>query len=171
MKKYVLFLFVLIMIIPFASIAQDDDVKRPKNIGVGDYDVFKNNSFDIKDESSSLYTSVSQLDKEIKNYSGIINTIGIEKLKTNLKALRESKDAVKVLTAKISDLDTQAKSLLEGAKKVKPVTKSPQATKNTNKSIKGLKLAKNDLSAVSNLLEEDIKLITDELKERGEPIE
>jgi len=170
MKKLILFLFLGLIFAPFLTMAQDE-VKRPKNIGVGDYDSFKNSSFDIKDESASLKDNVGQIDKEVKSYSGIMNTIGIEKLKANLKALKDSKDAVKKLTAKISELDDQGKALLEGVKNVQPRTKSPAAGKNTKASVKGLTIAKDDLKGVSSILEEDIKLISDELKARGEPIE
>lgn len=173
MKKSILFvMFTCIFFLPGIMLAQDkEDVERPKDIGVSDFDNFKNTSFDIKDESATLKESVTHIDKEIKNYSGIINTIGVQKLKDDVKALYESQDAVKKLNEKIGKLDDQSKALLENAKNVSPKTKSLSATKNTDKSTKGLAIAKDDLKAVTNLLETDIKLINDELKARGEPIE
>ena len=63
------------------------------------------------------------------------------------------------------------KIVLENAKNIKPRTKSPAATNNTKKSTKGLSIAKDNIKGVTGLLETDIKLITDELKSRGEPIE
>ena len=155
---------------PFVLSAQDD-LERPKNIGVSDFDNFKNSSFDIKDESATLKESVTQIDNEIKNYSGVMNTISVEKIKTNLKALKDSKEAVATLTNRISSLDEKSKALLENAKNLKPKTKSIGATKNTNKSVKGLGIAKEDLKGVTDLLEADIKLLKDELTSRGEPIE
>ena len=164
-------LLMLGMIITSLMVKAQDDVKRPKNVGISDFDNFKNTSFDVREESASLNENVGKIDSEIKNYSGVINTIGVAKLKEDLAALKESKDAVKILNDKIGDLDNDGKSLMENAKKVKPKMKSMSATKNTNQSIKGLGLAKKDLKSVSEMLETDIKLLSDELKARGEPIE
>jgi vacuolar-type H+-ATPase subunit I/STV1 len=171
MKNLSLYLFGALIMFPVLTMAQDKEVKRPDNIGVSDYDSFKNTSFDIKDESTTLKDNVMVIDKEVKEYAGIINTIGVDKLRNNLKALKESSDAVKKLNVRIGELKEQGQTLVEGAKNVKPRTKSPKAASNTKKSIKGLDLAKGDLSSIAGLLEEDIKLITDELKARGEPIE
>ncbi len=170
MKKLITFIFIGALMIPMALVAQDD-VQRPKNMGNSDFDNFKNSAFDIKDESQSLKEGVTQIDNEVKNYSGVINTIGVDKLKNNLAALKESKEAVKTLNERIGVLDDQGKSMLDNAKTVKPKMKSISATKNTNQSIKGLNIAKGNLKDVGSILDEDIKLITDELKARGEPIE
>lgn len=163
-------LLILVFLCPVFVMAQDD-IKRPKNVGISDFDNFKNSSFDVREESGSLNEDVTKLDGEIKNYSGVMNTIGVAKLKEDLAALKGSKDAVAKLNDKIGDLDNEGKTLVQNAKQVKPKLKSVSATKNTNKSIKGLGLAKNDLTSVSSLLETDIKLLSDELKTRGEIIE
>ncbi len=164
------YLLIALLLLPMVMLAQND-VKRPKNIGNSDFDTFKNNSFDVKDESATLKENVTHIDKEIKTYSGIMNTIGVDKLKKNYKALKESQSAVKNLLAKLAELDEDGKRLAENAKNVKPKMKSISATNNTNKSLKGLKIAKTDLDEVKGLLETDIKLISEELKSRGEPIE
>jgi len=132
MNKLSIFLFACIAM-PLMIMAQDD-VSRPKNVGISDFDDFKNSSFDVREESASLNDNVSQLDSEIKNYSGVINTIGVDKLKKDLAALKGSKDAVKVLNDKIGDLDNDGKKMAENAKKVTPKMKSVSATKNTNQS-------------------------------------
>ena len=170
MKKITSLMMIALFILPMLTIAQDE-VKRPKNIGVADFDNFKNSAFDIQEESSTLRSSVEQIDGEVKNYSGTINTIGIDKLKSNYSALKDSKGAVATITQRLTQLDDQSKSLLEKAKNFKPKMKSISATKNTNASIQGLGKAKEDLKAVGTLLDEDIKIISDELKSRGEPIE
>ena len=169
MKKLIMLLAIGTFLSPAFMNAQD--VQRPKNMGNSDFDNFKNSSFDIKEESASLKKDVTQIDDEVKGYSGIINTIGVDKLRTNLAALRGSKESVSALNEKIGVLDEQGKTLLDNAKSVKPKMKSISATKNTNQSVKGLGLAKDDLKAVGGMLDADIKLITDELKSRGEPIE
>lgn len=167
MKNLMTFFVLSIMLLPAVIQAQD----RPKNIGVSDIDTFKNNSFDIKDESATLKESVTTIDNEIKGYSGIMNTIGVDKLRNNLKALTEGKSSIKVLTEKIAGLNKDSKAVLETAKNVKPKFKSISATKNTNASVKGLGVAQDDLKTVGEILDTDIKLIKDELKARGEPIE
>ena len=168
MKKLVS-VFILLGLFTSSLVVNAQD--RPKNIGVSDFDNFKNSSFDVQEESASLKEDVTQIDNEIKQYSGVMNTIGVAKIKEDLKALKGSQKAVKVLSDKIGDLTPQGKTLLENAKDVKPKMKSVSATKNTNKSGKGLDIAKDDLKSVSGLLEADIKLLTEELKARGEPIE
>ena len=176
MKKLAILLILGLIITPIIVKAQGDDkkkdeVKRPTNVGISNFDNFKNSSFDITDESSSLKKNVAIIDKEIKSYSGLMNTIGVDKLKKNFKALKESQVAIKKLTDRIGKLDNEGKILVQDAKNVKPKLKSVSATKNTNKSIKGLGVAKGEIKSVTALLNTDIKLISDELKSRGELIE
>ena len=175
MKKSFVF-YILLSV--FASLgilqAQDEEkkeVKRPKNIGVADYDNFKNNSFDVLDESKSLLENVTHIDNEIKGYSGIMNTIGVEKLKKNLTALTESKSSVEILLKKIGELAETGQGLLTNVKSVSPKTKSLSASKNTKTSISGLDTSKGNLTDLSNLLVADITLVTDALKSKGEIIE
>ena len=84
MKNLTILLIFGIIITPIILMGQDE-IKRPKNIGVSDFDSFKNTSFDIREESATLSENVGVIDNEIKNYAGIINTIGVEKLKTNTR--------------------------------------------------------------------------------------
>ncbi|MCR9250375.1 MAG: hypothetical protein NXI20_08110 [bacterium] len=169
MRKLVMPILLSILI-PVSLMAQDD-VDRPANIGDSEFDNFKNTSFDIREESFTLRESVTKIDEEIKNYSGVMNTIGVEKLKGNFKALLDTKTAIATIVNRIGELDNQSKDLLQNAKSLKPKTKSLKATKNTNASVKGLKLAKTDLDAVKEMLSANIELLTNELKSRGEPIE
>ncbi len=169
MRKLVMPILLSILI-PVSLMAQDD-VDRPANIGDSEFDNFKNTSFDIREESFTLRESVTKIDEEIKNYSGVMNTIGVEKLKGNFKALLDTKTAIATIVNRIGELDNQSKDLLQNAKSLKPKTKSLKATKNTNASVKGLKLAKTDLDAVKEMLSANIELLTSELKSRGEPIE
>ncbi len=160
----------LAVLLPLSLFAQED-VKRPANIGDSEFDNFKNTSFDIREESLTLKESVTKIDNEIKNYSGVMNTIGVEKLKGNLKALLDTKTAVATIVNRIGELDNQSKDLLQNAKSLKPKTKSIKATKNTNASVKGLQLAKGDLDAVNEMVTANLALLKEELTSRGEPIE
>ena len=173
MKKYFYPMFILVVAaLPGLLNAQDDaNAKRPENIGVSDFDSFKNNSFDIMDESTKLKTDATRIDSEVKNYAATISTVTLDKLKTDYNALRGIGKSSKALSAKIGDLDSQGKNLLASAKNVSPRTKSPAATNNTNKSIKGLETSRKNLDAVTTLVQENTKLLSEELKKRGEVVE
>lgn len=173
MKKFIYFLFVLAVVAaPQFTQAQDDKApKRPENIGVSDFDTFKNSSFDIYDESGKLKTEATRLDTDVKSYSAGLAAVSVDKLKADLKAIKTVGRSSKELTEKIGSLDEQGKQLLSNAKNVTPKMKSPQATSNTNKSIKGLDASKKNLEAVGTLVSTNTKLLTDELKKRGETVE
>jgi len=171
MKKYFFLLVALVALLPASVFAQGDAPKRPENMGVSDFDSFKNNSFDILDESTKLKTDATKLDTDVKSYSAGLASVTVEKLKTDLKALKGISKSSKELTTRISDLDEQGKQMLASAKSVKPMTKSPQATGNTNKSIKGLEASRKNLDGVTAIVQENTKLLTDELKRRGETVE
>ena len=171
MKKTFYFLLILVLFVLPGFVNAQDAPKRPDNMGVSDFDVFKNNSFDIMDESTKLKTDATNLDNDIKSYSAGIGSVTLEKLKTDYKAIREIGKSSKDLTSKVGELNSQSKGLLEAAKSVKPMTKSPQATGNTNKSVKGLDAAKKNLDAVATLVQNNSKLLADELKKRGETVD
>ena len=42
--------------------------KRPENIDVSDFDSFKNNAFDILDQSIELKTDATKVDTDVKAY-------------------------------------------------------------------------------------------------------
>jgi len=172
MKKYTQSLFILFALLFVQGVqAQDADKipKRPENMGVSDFDGFKNNSFDILDESTKLKTDATRIDSEIKG--GALASVSVEKLKQDYKALKGISSSSQALTEKITQLNDQGKEMLENAKNVTPKVKAPQATSNTNKSIKGLEAARKNLDATGSLVQNNVKLLTEELKSRGEVIE
>ncbi len=170
MKKHVTFLSGLLFIVSTALLAQDPP-KRPDNIGVGDFDSFKNTSFDTHDESLKLNQDTQKIDKEIKGYAGVLSTISIPKLKDDLNALRGISKSQKALREKLGTLDEKGKALLSSAKDVSPKLKAPAASGNTKKSITALQTTRKNLDGVSGLLTENSKLLIDELKKRGETVE
>lgn len=159
----------LTLVLTFSIHAQD--IEEPKDIGVAEYDDFKNSSFDIMKESATLNKSATTIDNEVKSYSGVMNTISIDKLKQNYKALKEGTEAVGTLSEELAELNGKSQDVLSSAKNIKPKMKSVGAVKNTNKSIQALDASKADLSATKELLSNNMKLIGDELKSRGEMIE
>lgn len=173
MKKLIYLLFVLAVVAaPQFTQAQDDkQPKRPENIGVSDFDTFKNSSFDIFDESSQLKVDAAKVETSVKTYAATPSSATLEKLKEDYKALRGVAKSSKELTERIGSLDDEGKNLLTSAKNVSPRTKSPVATKNTNTSIKGLNAAKENLSQVSTIVTTNTKVVADELKKRGVEIE
>ena len=63
MKKLIS-VFILLGLFTSSLVVNAQD--RPKNIGVSDFDNFKNSSFDVQEESASLKEDVTQIDNEIK---------------------------------------------------------------------------------------------------------
>jgi hypothetical protein len=161
-------LLILLSVISSYVLAQDPPA-RPSDIKVAEYDAFKNNSFDLLTESTKLKDNVTAVDKDVKNYAGVIKTVEKGTLFKDLKSLKNIKDSGASLTKKVADIDNQSKDLLANAKKAG--LKAPAATKNTKTSVTALDNAKGHLSSIKDLAESDIKLIQDELKSRGEPIE
>jgi hypothetical protein len=149
-------------------LAQD---KRPDNIGVGDFDSFKNSAYDSQDESLKLKTNTEKIDKEIKGYSGVLSTISGPKLREDLNALIAINKSQKELRQQLGALDDKGKSLLGSAKNVSPKLKAPAATNNTKKSITALDNTRKNLDGISGLLSADSKILIDELKKRGETVE
>ncbi len=173
MKKLTYLLFVLALFAaPQFTQAQDDkQPQRPTNIGVSDFDTFKNSSFDIFDESSTLKTDAARVDASVKTYAATPSSATLETLKDDYKALRGITKASKELTTRIGNLDTESKDLLNSVKNVSPRTRAPIATKNTNASIKGLNAAKENLAQVSAIVTTNTKVVAGELKKRGVEIE
>lgn len=170
MKKITVILLALFCLVSIQILAQDP-VKRPENMGVSDFDTFKNTSFDSQDESIDLNKSANKLDQEIKGYAGVLSTISGPKLKEDLEALRVIHKSQKALREKLGTLDEQGKALVNKAKDVTPKLKVPQATGNTNKSIKALEATRKNLDGVSGLVSSNSKLLIDELKKRGETVQ
>ncbi len=151
--------------------AQEQPPRRPDNIGVSDFDSFKNNAFDIVDESTRLKNDVTRIDNEIKNAGSVLTSFSVDKIRQDIRALRGIRQSSEVLADRIGKLDEEGKTLLNNAKNVNPRTKAPAATSNTNRSIQGLDYARKNLKAVADLAEANTKKLTDELKLRGEDIE
>ncbi|MCX7636964.1 MAG: hypothetical protein N2044_03860 [Cyclobacteriaceae bacterium] len=169
MKKILLSLFVLFL---FQSVnAQEQPPRRPENIGISDFDSFKNNAFDILDESTRLKNDATRIDNEIKNAGSVLTSFSVDRIRQDLRALRGIKQSSEALAGKIGNLDEEGKKLLNNAKSVNPRTKAPAATSNTNRSIQGLDFARKNLKVVADLVENNSKKLIDELKSRGEDIE
>jgi hypothetical protein len=169
MKKYACFVLLFVVLVYQSVSAQDDTPKRPENIGVSDFDTFKNNSFDIMDESAKLKKDATRIDSEMKG--GVLAGVSVEKLKQDYKALKGISTSSQALSDKITQLNDQGKQMLENAKNVNPKFKAPAATSSTNKSIKGLDTARKNLDATSDLVKNNISLLANELKSRGETID
>jgi hypothetical protein len=171
MKPRALLLALLAVVLLTRVVSAQDKPKRPGDISVSEFDTFKNTSFDIVDASHNLKNNVTTIDSEIKNYSGVINTVAPDKLKKDLAALKGSKKEAETLADRISKLADQGKEMVGKAKDVTPKMKSFDATSVTNKSIKGLDAAKGYIGEITTLVDNNVKLITEELKKRNEPIE
>ncbi len=153
------------------AVAQEQPPKRPDNIGISDFDSFKNNAFDILDESIRLMTDASRIEQEIKNAGSVLTHLSVDKIRQDIRALRGIRQSSENLSQKIAQLDEEGKTLLSNAKNVNPRLKAPAATSNTNRSLQGLDHARKNLQATADLVENNTKKLIDELKSRGEEIE
>lgn len=151
--------------------AQDKAPTRPGDIGESEFDNFKNSSFNVLEESTKLDANLKHIDSEIKEYSGVISTVSTDKIKGHYKALTGVKGEVETINSNIAGLDDKGKDMVANASKVTPKMKSIKATSNTKKAVEGLEFSKNNMKSITQMLQDDMKLLGDELKSRGEPIE
>ncbi|HEY5692800.1 MAG TPA: hypothetical protein VIS49_15190 [Cyclobacteriaceae bacterium] len=166
---FILVLFSLFFVLP--TFAQDKTVGRPTDIGESEFDNFKNSAFNVMEESAKLKRDLTHVDDEIKSYGGILSEVATDKLKGHYQALTGIKKETEAVNSNIAQLDDKGKDMVANAGKVTPKMKSIKATANTKKSVEGLDVAKGNMKAIADMLQNDTKLIAEELKSRGEPIE
>lgn len=154
-----------------ASVFGQDDkpIKRPEDIGVSDFDSFKNTSFDILMNADRLKLDTKRVDDAVKQYPTGTG-LSIDRVKGDYNALKRIKSETSELAEKIPTLDDQGKQLVENAKEIKPKLKSFDAVANTNKSMKALEKAKTSLTDTGKLVDTNLKIVTDALKAQGETI-
>ena len=167
-------ILVCLLALTSAAFAQTDKkekpLKEPNDIGVADFDLFKNTSFDILTNADKLKADTKRIDDAVKQYPTMTG-LSIERIKGDYNALKRLKDETTELTNKIPELDNQGKQLVENAKNVTPKLKSIDAVGNTKDSIKALDKAKASLNDTATLLDANLKVVTDELKARGEKLD
>ncbi len=105
---------------------EKEALEAPKDIKVKEFNDFKNSSFNIY-EKSEHYKKVLKKDEKL-SASDV----------TEAKKLKED----------VTTLLTKTDDMLDKAKNIKPKTKSPSAVNNTQKSIKALNIAKENLEFV-----------------------
>jgi hypothetical protein len=111
-----------------------DDLEKPKDMGVSEFDEFKNNAFAIFKKSQDFKKMVDEGQKFTAD-----DVKAVDDLKNDLAALQEKSEA-----------------LVKKAKDVKPMTKAPAATKNTQASVKALKRSGENLAYVTdNMVKEE----------------
>jgi len=167
--KILTLLTTIILSSVFSTYAQD--VQKPKNINISEFDDFKNASFGVQEDSGTLLESITTVESEIQNYSGVMNTMGIEKLRNNYKALKDGVTSSADLSKRLTELTGQSSALMKKAKSAKPMTKRPAAAKNTQQSMKALDVGKGNLTQIQEKLSTNIGLLATEMTSRGELIE
>lgn len=171
MKNAYMLLLAVALMSAAPLFAQDKAPERPADINESDFDNFKNSAFNIVDESSKLKRDLTHIDTEIKEYSGVMSTVSTEKIKGHYQALTGVSKEVQKVNANIAELDDKGKDMVANASKVTPKLKSVKATSNTKKAVEGLDFSKGNMASIAEMLKADTKLLADELKSRGEPIE
>lgn len=127
------------ILIATAFTPQEEELKRPGNIGDSGVDGFVNQCFDV-------YEATIKTDKDL----AAIET-DLDKIEKDGNKLKQDADILKRLyfiqkelgtrDDKIKELDNKAIAMAETAKNIKPVTKAPKAVKNVNSATKALKIA------------------------------
>ena len=130
------FLFILLA----SSFTQEEEqLKRPGNIGDSGVDDFVNQSFDVYEATmkteKDLIAIETDLDKIEKDGNHLKQDADI------LKRLYYIQKELRTRDDKIKELDNKAVSMAENAKNMKPVTKAPKAVKNVNSATKALKIS------------------------------
>ena len=141
------------------------DMKRPANIGVADFDNFKNACFDIYFNSHKLDKNLQDIETNLTKYAADKDNIDFNSLREDIKSLNAIGKSSKELTAQLKTLDDKSESMVKNAKNIKPKTKAPKAVKNTNNAIKALNDAKSTLKTVGEnqvtLLKQATELLGD----------
>ncbi len=141
------------------------DMKRPANIGVSDFDNFKNSCFDIYFNSHKLDKELKDIETNLTKYAADKSNIDFNSLREDIKSLKAINESTKELTAELKALDDKSETMAKNAKNIKPKTKAPKAVKNTNSSIKALNDAKSTLKSVgenqTTLLKQATELLGD----------
>jgi seryl-tRNA synthetase len=161
---------IIVLLMPQLISAQNENkpLEKPKDIGISEFDVFKNNSFSIYSETKRIEAEVKLLDKDIKSYAADFKNVELEKLKKDYKALKSLQKQLPALEDDIKKISPQSEALLAKTKDISPKQKSIGAIGNTNKSVKALDQAKQNLKDISDILKSDTELLHQALKDRGE---
>lgn len=126
-------LMLILLALPCLVMSQDD-LEKPKDMGIAEFDEFKNNAFDIFKKSQNFKKMVDDGQKFTAD-----DVKAVDALKNDIAALQEKSEAV-----------------VKKAKDVKPMTKAPAATKNTQAATKALKRSSENLAYVTeNMVKEE----------------
>ena len=125
-----------------------DGLKRPASIGVGDFDNFKNSSFDTYFNVCKLDKNLAKVEENLIAYKKDKDNIDIKSLRDDVRALNEINEAVPGLKSELKQLKGQGETMVKNAKNVKPKMKAPKAIRNTKKSVEALDKAKEKMGVL-----------------------
>jgi len=164
MKKITVLLLTAFMIPFLAFVAGDDEqMKRPKNMGDSNIDNYVNESFDIYEGTMTTEKNLVEIDSSLTKIEKEGNKIKQDA--EILKKLYSVQGEVRGREAKIKNLDNRAVAVMENAKNFSPKLKAPQAIKNVNNANKALKISQDKTPGQVKKTEE-LSLRTDKLIEK-----
>ncbi len=126
MKKILLIFVLGFLFSPSTLLAQDEELKKPKDAGITEFDEFKNNAFGMYKNSLKFKTMVENGEK--------FTTDDVK--------------AVDKLQKELSEMSEKTEQMVKKAKSAKPMTKAPKAGKNTQAAGKALKVGGDNLKYV-----------------------
>ena len=161
MKKLILTLFAIFLASSAFLMAQTLQEKarkllKPTDIGVTEYDAFKNSSFSLKDEVLKTDKNYDQVSKDLIRYANGSKKLTLNNVNSDIKKVKNMKGSIKSLSDKASTLAESGKKLSTGVAGVKPASKIASATTNTNSSVKAVELSREILKGLSKKVDGDM---------------
>lgn len=144
--------------------AQDEkygDMERPNNIGVSNFDNFKNSAFDIYYNIGKLDVNLAKVEENLISYKKDADNINYQSLKSDVKSLNEINEAIPKLQSEVKGLKGESETMIKNAKNIKPRTKSPKAVGNTKKAVKALDAANDRAKILVDRQKIALKLATE----------
>lgn len=162
-----LFTFLFFITTAFSQGIVDDaeKLKKPVDCGVGQYDAFKNSSFDLKDDLLKSTKNHAQLSEDIAKYDTGEREKNAINLGGDMAKMRQPKNSMGDFDERVNRLAGDGKTLAENVTSVRPVTKVKQATDNTKTSMRAVDLSRDLLKELKTNVDKDLEKLEKYMKE------
>lgn len=170
MKKITLSLLMIlavsaVTVFAQTTVEQAEELKKPVDCGVDQYDSFKNSAFDLKDDLLKSTKNHEQLSADIRLYETGEREKNTINLAGDAAKMRQLKNSMGDFDDRVNTLASEGKGLADNVAKVKPITKVKQATENTKKSMKAVDVSKSLLKELKTNVEKDLETLDKYLEE------
>lgn len=162
-----LFTFIFVLTAAFSqSVVEDaEKLKKPVDCGVGQYDAFKNSSFELKDDLLKSTKNHARLREDIAKYDTGEREKNAVNLGGDMAKMRQMKNSMGDFDERVNRLAGDGKTLAENVTGVRPVTKVKQATDNTKTSMRAVDLSRDLLKELKTNVDKDLEKLEKYMKE------